>query len=183
VAIDEEIRVCHQGNTDFGRPWVTAWGRGPRLDQWLERTLPNAGTATHAQLEAWRIEANRPWIDHEITDATGPLEIGLTDAIAGQKGCYPGQEVIEKIISLGAPAKRLALVELGSAAGDGFRAGAKLYNLAEPPIEVGELTTVDRLAPGLKALAIVRKIHAKEGLEVKLENGARGKLARISPYV
>ncbi len=181
-AIEDEIRLCHQGSLDFGRPWITAWGRGPRLNQWLERRLPDHIRVGPEHLDAWRIEAVRPWIDLEITDATSPLEVGLVDAVANQKGCYPGQEVIEKVISLGAPARRLGLIELEAPASENLRSGSKLFNLADAPIEVGEITSVTRSASTFRALAIIRKIHAKEGLEVKLEDNARGKLARIAPY-
>ena len=67
--------------------------------------------------------------------------------------------------------------------GASLRAGSKIFNLADTSVEVGEVTSVSRSAQGTKALAMVRKIHAKEGLEVKLEDNARGKLTRIAPYV
>jgi folate-binding protein YgfZ len=44
-------------------------------------------------------------------EATNPLEVNLKSAIHDQKGCYPGQEVVEKIISLGSPSRKLCLLE------------------------------------------------------------------------
>ncbi|MBU6375957.1 MAG: tRNA-modifying protein YgfZ, partial [Bdellovibrionales bacterium] len=58
-----------------------------------------------------RIVQVRPWVDHEITHEVMPLELGLYDGVAESKGCYPGQEVIERVISQGAPPRRLVLVE------------------------------------------------------------------------
>ena len=143
---DEEIRVCHQGSLDFGRPWVTVWGRPTRLAQWVDRVLGEGRTFSDVSpetLESWRVEALRPRFDRELTENTVPLEVGLTDAIASNKGCYPGQEVIEKIVSLGSPAKRLALIDLSADTGaTPLHAGDVLMNTGEPASEVGALTTV-----------------------------------------
>ena len=53
--------------------------------------------------ERERVLALCPRVDHELVFDANPLELGLRAAIADNKGCYPGQEVIEKIISLGSP--------------------------------------------------------------------------------
>jgi folate-binding protein YgfZ len=181
VAVDEEIRICHHGDLDFGRAWITAWGRPARLAQWLEHVLPASQAATPAQLEQWRIQALRPRVDAEITPATIPLEAGLTQAIAQSKGCYPGQEVIERIISLGSPARRLALIQ-----GQGAMPspGETIQNFADPPAEVGQITSVTPSeSGGFSALGFVRKIHAKEGLEVRFaQSGSKGSISRIAPY-
>lgn len=181
VAIDEEIRVCHHGSVDYGRPWISCWGRPARIAQWLERALPGATVASLSLLEQWRLAALRPAVDAEITSSTIPLEAGLTNAIAQGKGCYPGQEVIERIISLGSPARRLVRIE-----GDGSKpaAGEAIFNLAEPPAEVGQVTSaVKREDGGFYALGFVRKIHSKEGLEVRFgSSGSQGRITRVAPY-
>src|SRR5690606_38294587 len=141
--------------------WVTAWGRGPRLEQWLSRLGGEVREVSFDVTESWRIQALRPRVDAELTEAANPLEIGLREGIADNKGCYPGQEVIEKIISLGSPARRLARVD-----GQGAKPapGSKVFNEAEPPAEVGEITSSVEVTPGrFEALALVRKIHAKDG--------------------
>lgn len=180
-AIDEEIRLCHEGSIDFGRPWVTAWGRPARIEQWAERTV-KFNSIDFNTIESWRVAALRPRVDRELTEMTVPLEAGLTDAIAANKGCYPGQEVIEKIVSLGSPAKRLALI---AGEGDMPQTAAPLWNVGEPATEVGNLTTVVKDGNGWRALGYVRKNYAKPGLEVRINNAASGKngtLQKISNY-
>ncbi len=181
LALDDEIRLCHHGLADFGRAWVSAWGRPERLSQWADRMMPpeTVPKVSLEEIERWRIAALRPRVGHEILETTVPLEAGLTDAIASNKGCYPGQEVIEKIISLGSPAKRLALIEgVGTAC-----AGETLFNLAEPPVEVGQLTSVATAGGGLQGLAYLRKIHAKEGMELRVgKDGPRAQVTRVAPY-
>jgi folate-binding protein YgfZ len=183
AAVDDEIRICHHGIADYGRIWLTAWGRPARLQQWLERAVPGAVPVGPDALELWRVQAMRPKVDVEITLNTIPLEVGLIDALAQSKGCYPGQEVIERITSLGAPARRLAQL-----AGEGSQphAGEPIFNCAEPPVEVGQVTSVAMTPeqPGhFTVLGFVRKIHAKEGLEVRFgQNGARATIKRVAPY-
>lgn len=182
LAIDEEIRVCHHGDVDFGRAWITVWGRPARLGQWLERALPGAQTATARELEHWRVQALRPRVDAEITGATIPLEAGLVDALAQGKGCYPGQEVIERIMSLGAPARRLVRIDGRGAAP---APGEVIFNLAEPPAEVGQVTSVAHPEGGAEfmVLGYIRKIHAKDGLEVRFaQTGSKGSITRVAPY-
>jgi folate-binding protein YgfZ len=180
LAIDEEIRICHHGKNDFGKTWITAWGRPQRLAQWMDRQFGNSQVVSAEMIEGWRIDSNRPWVDRELSDATVPLEAGLIDAIASNKGCYPGQEVIEKIVSLGSPARRLVTVE-GS--GPVPAVGAKMLNTAEPSAEVGQITSVHASGNGFRALGYVRKIHAKEGFTIRMEgSSATGSIVRISPY-
>ncbi len=163
-AIDEEIRICHHGNHSFGRTWITVWGRPARLNQWMDHFFSDAKPVDFLEIEKWRIENLSPWIDRELTPEVMPLEIGLRNSVAENKGCYPGQEVIEKIISLGAPPKRLIQI---SGEGTPPEAGEKILNLADSPTEVGQVTSVSFADNRYLALGIVRKIHSKEGLQVQ----------------
>ena len=183
----EEIRICHHGDKEYGLTWISAWGRPARLQQWLERALPPETNSPiqFDEIEALRISALRPRVDAEITSNTIPLEAGLLEGIAQGKGCYPGQEVIERIVSLGSPARRLAKIE-GTLSAEGAppALGEAILNLAEPPAEVGNITSiaVDRAAKTFTALGYVRKIHAKDGLEVRIGTTNRGKITQVAPY-
>ena len=84
---------------------------------------------------------------------TNPLEVNLRSAIHDQKGCYPGQEVIEKVISLGSPARKLCLVE-GNL--DSVICPATLTNSSG--LEAGLLTSYDQ---GL-GLAVIKRPYLKE---------------------
>ncbi|MGK5082449.1 hypothetical protein WDW37_04010 [Bdellovibrionota bacterium FG-1] len=188
TALDEEIRLCHHGERHYGHTWVSAWGRPARLAQWFERALGSSPTTPlkFEQLEAWRIQALQPELDHEITFDTIPLEVGLIHGLDEAKGCYPGQEVIERILSLGSPARRLALIH---GQGTPPKPGDPIFNLAEPPIEVGQVTSVlvsiasPTQAENFTALGFVRKIHAKPDLEVQFTpSESRGRIDRLAPY-
>ena len=181
MAIDDEIRLCHHGKIDFGKTWITAWGRSTRLEQWIDRLSLKPDLVPFSHLETWRTLSLRPRVDAELTESVTPLEIGLRDSIADQKGCYPGQEVIEKIIALGSPPRRLARID-----GEGKppRPGELILNFAEPAIEIGQVTTSVSCEGKFSALGLLKKIHAKEGLEVQFSENrsTKGKLIQISPY-
>lgn len=183
VATSDLMRICHHGKRDYGRTWLTLWGKQGSLTRWLSERFPTMDPVSYSQLEEWRIHSLRPRAGAELTENTMPVEIGLSDSVAENKGCYPGQEVIEKIISLGSPPKRLALI---TGTGPAPQIGTLVYNLAEPPVEVGQITSVTENATSFAALGLVRKIHAKEGLGVQILEAGKppleGKIQKIAPY-
>ena len=84
--------------------------------------------------------------------------------------------MIERTISLGSPARRLALVELGGEVTVG-----QAVQLVSPSGEAGpEIGRVTSAQPG-RALALVRKMHAKEGTEVAAGN-LRGRITALAPF-
>lgn len=150
--------IAH-GTADFGREWVSVWpdfGAVPA----------GAQEIADAELEDMRITALAPRLGHELTAQANPLELGLGAGIAENKGCYPGQEVIEKIISLGSPARKLALIE-GSGLSNGLA-------LTESGVEVGKLSSVT--GDGRRGLAVLRKTAAEAGRALTTTAGA----ARVS---
>lgn len=175
-----QVWVADHGNLDFGLSWISVNGPKAAVQSWAETQAASAQTVDFAGVERWRVLATRPRVDAEITETINPLEAGLRDAVAENKGCYPGQEVIEKIVALGSPAKRLAQIR---GAGPPPAVGQALFNEATPPIEIGTLTSVASLGDGqYAALAVLRKTHAKEGLSVRLASGTAASVAHVAPY-
>jgi folate-binding protein YgfZ len=83
--------------------------------------LESAGAVrmSNELVEALRIDAGTPTFGVDMTSETIPLEAGLLDrAISQTKGCYPGQEVIVRVLHRGGGrvARRLVRVELGEGA-------------------------------------------------------------------
>lgn len=126
------------------------WGDGTAVDLLGPAPQPPVGVAqgTAAELEAARVEAAWPRHGHEITEATVPAELGVVGVVVSfTKGCYPGQELVERMDSRGARAprqlRRLDVAD-GAAVGDPVMADGH---------EVGSLTTV----VGTRALALVKR--------------------------
>jgi folate-binding protein YgfZ len=174
------VAIARHADEQFGRIWISLWGEPASLEQVLAASAPGAQSIREEELEQLRIAALRPEVDQEITEQSNPLELGLVDAIAQNKGCYPGQEVIERIIALGSPARRLSLA---TGSGAAPTPGTKILNLAEPPAEVGVVTSAANLPNGrFEVLGMMKKIHAKEGLEVRFADGTQARIDRVANY-
>jgi len=133
--------------------------------------------------EADRIRDLTPKLGHEFKNdgQTNPLEVNLRSAIHDQKGCYPGQEVIEKIIAIGSPARKLCLFQ--GAENTASFSEALPTPLLDPATgaEVGVLTSFadDGVHRGI-ALGIVKRTHLKEGLSLQTPGKTVFTLERIS---
>ncbi len=96
-----------------------------------------AGLAT---LDVLRIEAGIPWLWRDIDDKTIPPETGQVErGISYHKGCYLGQEVIERMRSHGSLAKKITRLELDDAEGLPVPA-----TITQAGAEAGTLTSVAR---------------------------------------
>ena len=115
--------------------------------------LSSHESITTPDVELKRIMSRLPKLGNEFTNKgeSNPLEVNLNHAIHDQKGCYPGQEVIEKIIALGSPAKQVCLVKL---------INSSVENLEAPmDLDHGKLTSFQ----SGYGLAVVRKTHTSPG--------------------
>jgi folate-binding protein YgfZ len=102
-------------------------------------------------LEVARVDAGWPAMGAEIVPGeTIPAETGITDvAVDFRKGCYPGQELVERMDSRGASApRRLRVVDVpdGAAPGDPIIVDGE---------EVGRLTSV----AGRRGLGYIKRGH------------------------
>ena len=181
---ENEIQICFQNPSAFGRTWLTLWGPTQPLDSWITKTFAQVKEVSFEETEHWRILSLTPKVDSEISETSNPLELGLREAIAENKGCYPGQEVIEKIIAYGAPPKRLIQIQ---GTGQAPVVGSALSSLTEATGDIGKITSVASLDKDhFIALGMIRKTHAKEGLEVQfsidVEKKNQGTIIKVSPY-
>ncbi|MBS1962362.1 MAG: hypothetical protein JST04_09115 [Bdellovibrionales bacterium] len=158
----ELLLKLHGPKSAFGTHWTSVWGSRATVDRYL--AAEGCLWLSESEFERMRVDSLFPRVDRELVPEANPLEIGLRSAIADNKGCYPGQEVIEKIVSLGSPAKRLALL---TGVGPRPEAGARLAT--EDGADAGTVTSaVPREDEGFSALALLRKNAATEGKVLKL---------------
>lgn len=129
-------------------PCVAVRGGDTPVDLLGDEAVPPSGVAqgSLADFELARIEAVWPAMGAEIVPGeTIPAETGVTDvAVSFTKGCYPGQELVERMDSRGASAPRLlqrVAVAVGTEPGDSLADGA------------GIVTSVQ----GTAALALVKR--------------------------
>ena len=143
---------------------------GPGWDLYVPLDAAIQGQSVDAQWRtARRIEHGCPaWPLEYRTDAT-PLDVGMAGVTEG-KGCYPGQEVIERTLALGRPARRLVRVTTaGSETGPALTPGPLLSEDGAKP--AGELTSV----AGEHGLALIKYTRTgpflRDGVTVTIDQG------------
>jgi folate-binding protein YgfZ len=173
-------RLFYHGESYYGRPWFSLWGSPSVCAAWAAK-YP---LVSERELEQWRIQQGSSKVDLEISDQSSPLEVGLRASIADQKGCYPGQEVIEKVISLGSPARRLVRIE-----GTGAlpQLGDSILNFAEPPMEIGFVTSLVQIgdtSSQFAGLGLVKKsyVKARDKIHFASAPGTEGVMIQITRH-
>jgi folate-binding protein YgfZ len=133
-------------------------------------------------IEILRVEAGVPRHGVDYTEDNLLLEIDLKDAVSFTKGCYLGQEVVERIRSRGHVNKRLSGLLLDG--DDPARSGAPLLAGGK---EAGKITSSVR-SPALRkpiALGYVQKDFWASGTELTVADPRGARRATVSdlPFV
>jgi aminomethyltransferase len=133
--------------------------------------MPNLGVleASAEEARAVRIEHGLPRYGEEITERHLVQEAGLLHAISFTKGCYLGQEIVERVRSRGQVHKLLRALEIDAA--EPPEPGAKLTSNGE---EAGEIASAV-YSPGLEktvAFAYMRTPFADPGTEVRADSAS-----------
>lgn len=105
-----------------------------------------------------RISAGMPYFGWEVFEGDLVLEAGLEKAVARNKGCYPGQEVVERVFTYGQVNWKLLRVELNLR--KPIQTGSCDLKLSLNGKEVGVLRSLAQDAKSAKAgwgLARLRK--------------------------
>src|SRR5579859_2172647 len=130
-------------------------------------------------LESLRIEAGIPRYGPDMGEDTLPLEAGLLSALSFNKGCYVGQEIVERARSRGHVNWKLAGLYVEAAAVPA--PGEKLISAGK---EIGEITSACA-SPTLErtiALAYVRREVAEPGTKLALASGANAEVTSLPFY-
>jgi glycine cleavage system T protein len=152
-----------------GDAWAAIAARGKGFD-----LLP----VGHAAFNVLRIEAGIPWYGMDVDDTRLVLEAGLEHAISTTKGCYLGQEVVERASARGHVNRRLIGLRI---LGAGVPQGGAIVRVEGK--EVGAVTSAAE-SPALGrpiALAYVRREHLRPGTPVTVEAPAEPLRAEVTP--
>ena len=132
---------------------------------------------SQAALEVLRVEAGIPALGSELDEEVLPPEARLERAIATDKGCYVGQEIVARLRARGQV--NHLLVGLKFEADTKASVGVALSSGGK---STGEVTTlVESPDLGRIALGYVRRDHAEPGTVVDFEGG-HGTVAAL-PFV
>jgi tRNA-modifying protein YgfZ len=159
--VESLARVTRTGDDRFDFDTDAGFGEAlaARLNRFKIRVeaeitvVPAASPAPSDEHEAARVAAGWPRMGAEIVPGqTIPAVTGVVPvAVNFAKGCYPGQELVERMDSRGADAPmslRIVDVPAGAVVGD---------PLVVDGVEVGSITSVSPV--GALALALVRRGH------------------------
>lgn len=168
---------------DLGLPGFDLLVAAPHAGA-LAAALRSAGAAplSSEAAEALRIEAGRPLFGVDMDHDTIPLEAGIEGrAISFGKGCYPGQEVIVRVVHRGGGrvARRLVTLHL-----DGDRTPAPGATVQAAGRDVGRITSAAWSPANGKPLAFayLQRAVAEAGVEVTVASDAgdtRGVVASV----
>jgi folate-binding protein YgfZ len=126
-----------------------------------------------------RIEAGIPRFGVDMDESNFPQECGIeASAVSYNKGCYIGQEVLNRIHTLGHVNRELRGLSLGKDLKELPAKGEKLLHGGK---EVGSITSV-LASPKLKeniALGFVRKEASAIGTELKLRGDEGDSSVRV----
>ncbi len=127
-------------------------------------------------LNMLRVEAGIPWYGVDMDESRIVLEVGLEHAISFKKGCYLGQEVVERATARGHVNRKLSgLLVHGKTIPV---SGDKLFHDSQ---EVGWITSaVDSPRLGRPiALAYVRREHLTPGTQLRIDRQGTPMIAEI----
>ena len=122
-----------------------------------------AECATDEQRDQGRILLGLPKVGAEIGERTLPPEVGLGDAVAYDKGCYAGQEVLARIRTYGHVNREIRRVEFTDLVGEAEPAvGDDLFPSLNDEKPVGQITSIARTSDGWAAIASMRYKFLKD---------------------
>jgi glycine cleavage system T protein len=174
------VRVIHADDTgEDGYEILVPRGQAEQVWQ----ALLQAGEPLGLQpvgltaLNLLRVEAGIPWYGVDMDESRIVLEIGLEYAISFKKGCYLGQEVVERATARGHVNRKLSglLVHSNTIP----VAGDKLFHDSQ---EVGWVTSAvasPRFGRPI-ALAYVRREHLAPGTQLRIDRQGMPVIAEVT---
>jgi folate-binding protein YgfZ len=176
------VRASHTGETGFDL--IIAKADSIKTAQRLTEIGQQFGAAWVGQeaLETLRVEAAIPAYGMDFSEDNLLLETGLDDHVSFTKGCYLGQEIVERVRSRGHVNRKLCGLLIDGAVparqGDAIRAGEK---------QIGTITSSvysPRLARTV-ALGYVHRDHWETGTALVIDHDGALLMARLTvlPFV
>jgi folate-binding protein YgfZ len=161
-------KVLAIGSAELGLPgfdlWLAPAACAPVWTALASRATPLGYDAA----EILRTEAGRPRFGAELDEDTLPLEAGLERAIAYDKGCYVGQEVIARVTYRGHVNRKLAGLWISGA--EPAAPGTALTHDGKPAGEIRSSLVSQRLHSPI-ALGYVRRENLAPGTALALPDG------------
>jgi folate-binding protein YgfZ len=135
------------------------------------------GRIGYDALHSLRLEAGMPWFSYDFDEHVIPHEAGLEHShISYAKGCYTGQEIVERVRARGQVNRMRIALKFSSA--EPPAPGAKLFAAER---EAGRLTSA-AFSPRLTCpigFAYLRREYAAPGTQLTLSNGGAAEVIAL----
>lgn len=116
---DDLLPAAPWGVRRHGDAWALRWPwTGLAECVWLGAGPPSGEGTDAGLIEAERIAAGTAAFGRELDETTIPVEAALVDWLSPDKGCYVGQEVVERMWSRDRRARRLVVWRCNHPVGD-----------------------------------------------------------------
>jgi folate-binding protein YgfZ len=154
-----------------GAEFFVAREKAEKLWKLLDSAARNAGggPAGYRALNTVRLESGSPWFGYDFGERQIPHEAGLQDShISYTKGCYTGQEIVERVRSRGQVNRVRVSLKFGASAVPA--AGTPLLAAGK---EVGSVTRTG-FSPTLNAwigMGYVRRENSPVGTDFAIPDG------------
>jgi folate-binding protein YgfZ len=151
------------------------------LAVWETLQAAGAGPCGWEAMEALRVLEGTPLYGVDLNDRDLPQETAQTRALNFSKGCYLGQEIVERIRSRGKVNRQFRQFALQGAGPDSLRPHSLPLDLRSNDQPVGRITSTASLAsaglPQVLALGFVRVEVLERNQEIAYEGGVAAALA------
>lgn len=128
-------------------------------------------------LNMLRIEAGIPWYGLDMDEGRLVLEVGLQQALSFSKGCYLGQEVVERATARGHVNRKLSgLLVHGNTLPE---SGDKLFHDSQEVGWVTSAVTSPRLGQPI-ALGYIRREHLTPGTQLRIDRQGTPMIAEVT---
>ncbi len=118
----------------------------------------NPNNMNSNDLQLWKINQAIPSLDNEINGKNNPLELGLTDLIDFNKGCYLGQETMSKIRNVSSLKQEIRVWTSKDSKYNLDFVDRNIYNNEKKEKSVGFITSIYKLGSlKIKGLAIIKR--------------------------
>lgn len=165
---DRVLRVCRKDRTGLGGVDLVV-PRGALDTTWEAARAAGARPLGRLALDALRVLAGRPTWPQDGTEKSMVHELLLQrDCVSFDKGCYLGQETINRVERLGGVRKQLRRLRLEGAAVPPLGAEVRLGEYT-----VGTVTSAARVGGEVWALSTLREAAWGQGQAVTVRAGDR----------
>jgi glycine cleavage system T protein len=131
-------------------------------------------------LNTLRVEAGIPWYGLDMDEGRIILEVGMEHAISFKKGCYLGQEVVERATARGHINRKLSGLVIKGDEGDTLPAsGDKLFHDTQEVGWVTSVVTSPRFGCPI-ALGYVRREHLTPGTQLRIDRHGIPVIAEVA---